>query len=141
MALISRLQQSNLSLLMLVFLFIAACWIAHPREFLFLIFCNWFIQRPGVYSAKHAVQPSPAFLSRSRIPSLWAKRLSSPRGIGYEGRNFRLIFQCFFALVCRHRSTNFFPEQMQNDLLRRLYPSLLVARPWFLDRLVKSSRR
>ena len=35
------------------------------------------------------------------------------------------------------RSTNFFPEQMRDDLLQRLYPSLLVARPWFLDRLVK----
>lgn len=55
MALISRLQQSNLSLLMLAILFIAAYWIAHPREFLFLIFCNRLIQSSGVNSAEHAV--------------------------------------------------------------------------------------
>lgn len=112
-ALISRLQQSNLNLLIvLVFLFIAAYWIVHPREFLFLIFCNRLIQSPGVNSTKHAIQPSPVLWTR--IPSLWAKRLPAPpRGIGYEGRDFRLIFQCFFTLVCRHGSTNFFPEQMR----------------------------
>jgi hypothetical protein len=65
---ISRLQQSNLSLLIrLDFLFIAACWIAHPREFLFLIFRNRLIQSSGVNSTEHAVQPSPALWTR--IPS------------------------------------------------------------------------
>jgi hypothetical protein len=111
MALISRLQQSNLSsLIVLVFQFIAVFWAAHPREFLFLTFCNRFIHSSGVNSAEHAVQPSPAL--SNCILSLWAKRLPAPpRGIGYEGRDLRLIFQCFFALVCKYRSTNSFPGQ------------------------------
>jgi len=108
MTIIYRLQQSNLSsLIMLVFLYIAAYWTAHPREFLFLtIICNRFVQDSGVSSAKHTVQPIPAL--SNRIPStLWTERLPAPpRGIGYEGRDLRLIFQCFFALVCRHRSAD-----------------------------------
>jgi len=92
MTIIYRLQQSNMSsLIMLVFLSIAACWTAHPREFLFLIICNRFVPNPRGRSAKHTVQPSPAL--SNRIPStLWAEGLPAPRGIGYEGRDLRLIF-------------------------------------------------
>lgn len=52
----SRLRQSNTSsLIVLVFQFIAVFGTAHPREFLFLTFCNRFIHASGVSSAEHAV--------------------------------------------------------------------------------------
>jgi hypothetical protein len=85
---------------MLVFLSIAVCRTAHPREFLFLtLICDAFVQNSGVSSAEHTVEPSPA-LSNRIFSTLWTERLpASPRGIGYEGRDFRLILQCFFALI------------------------------------------